>query len=90
MLPCLTVVRKHVRVRGWDVILTHNPLPLASLYRGVLHHWAEEKSACLEAWGCNKLSGEGKQLQKGKVKGFREKIVFDTNSYDEKVDIFTD
>ena len=64
MLPCLTVVRKHVRVRGRDVILAHNPLPLASLYRGVLHHWTEEKSACLEVRAFNKLSGVGKQLQR--------------------------
>ena len=60
----LAVVRKHIRLRGRDLSLAHNPLPGAPLYRRVLHDGAEDKSASLEVCCFQKLSGEGKQLQK--------------------------
>ena len=65
----LAVVRINIRLRGRDVSLAHNPLPLTSLYWRVLHDWTEDKSAPLEVWCFSKLSGEGKQLQKkGSIK----------------------
>ena len=66
----LAVVGEHIRLRGRDLRLAHNPLPGAPLYRGVLHDWAQDKPARLEVCCFSKLSGEGKQLKKkGSIKG---------------------
>ena len=62
-----TVVRINIRIRGGQLSVTHNPLPLASLYRSVLLDRTEDKSACLEVRCFSKLSGEGKQLEKRKA-----------------------